>query len=119
MTGSQVEEITKQIPDGILNQVKDQLPLFRIAVIIPGILAAVLLTIVSLCGLYGGKSFCCTKMLIFPLCWVLLLLCISLYFVFFVLALSMFVPQVQEQLRKVRLQPTRLAAPLRRWQTKA
>ena len=105
MTGSQVQEITSQIPDDILQQVKEFLPLFRIAVVLPGVLAALLLTVVSLCGLYGGKSFCCTKLIIFPLCYVALVVCIVFYFIFFTLALLMFVPQAQEQLRRVRLAP--------------
>ena len=88
------------LPTDTIDMVSAQLDLLGIAVILPGVVSAVLLIIIAICGFAKKKGgFCGAKCLIM-LSYIFLLLSFITYIVCMAMAVVMFVPATQEMLRQ-------------------
>jgi len=84
-----------------LDQVAAQLDLLPIAAVVPGLLATLMLLLAATCGFATkGPAYCCAKIPIF-LSYLVLLLCLVLYIVLTAVAVAMYLPVTQSQIRSI------------------
>jgi len=93
-----VTEATEMIPTDQLDRIRPHMHLLDLAVILPGVLAAVVLMIASLCACKTSGTMCCSKFFL-GLGYILLLLCVAFYVIFAALAIVINLDIVQQQVK--------------------
>jgi len=93
-----VADAVNEIPTDQVDTIRPYMKYLDIAVIVPGVLAALVLVIASACSCRNIPTMCCSKLFI-TLGYILLFLCLVFYIIFAALAIVINLETVQEQIK--------------------